>query len=107
MTMSEANTIDIVAHNKETGKLLLVMTEHRTWDNVSKMHKQLFRKANTYVQFALSENFKENFPGFSPADVVIKLDCACEPGKDTLIYFQQIQKGLQKYGMGFEFEVCS
>ncbi len=107
MTMSEANTIDIIARNKETGKLLLVMTEHRPWEDLKQMHEQLLRKANTYVGFVLSERFQREFPSYPAANVIIKLDCVCEPGKDSLLFFRQLQKGIQKYGIGFEYEVCS
>jgi hypothetical protein len=63
-------------------------------------------KANAYAGYVLSEQFAAQRPGLKPQDVVVKLDCACEPDADTVAFFRQVERGLARYGIGFEYEVC-
>src|SRR5262245_4927916 len=104
--MSDPDTIDIVADDPETGKLLLVMTEHRPWRKEAQMHKEFHAKANAHAQYVCSEQFSKDHPGLKPSDVIVKLDCAHEPGSKTMAFFEEISRGLAQYGIGFEYEVC-
>jgi hypothetical protein len=78
--MSNPNTIDIIATDPETGKLLLVMTEDRPW-NSAVLHQQFLAKVNVYLNYVLSDQFVEDQPGFGPTKVIIKLDAQSHPGK--------------------------
>jgi hypothetical protein len=105
MGMANADTIDIVAMDRTRGKLLLVMTEHRRW-NGERMRTQLHYKTNTYARHALGAQFTHDHPGLTAKDVIIKLDCAHRPGQKTLTFIEWLRKGLARYGIGFEYEVC-
>ena len=103
--MSNPNTIDIIAEDPETGKLLLVMTEDRPWKSAV-LHQQFLAKANAYANYVLSESFSQDQPGFTPQQVIIKLDCAHAPGESTLAVFNQARQELQRHGIDFQYEVC-
>ena len=77
--MANPNKIDIIATDRKTGKLLLVMTEHRAWDG-EPMRKQFHAKASAYADYVLSEQFAKDRPNLTQKDVIVKLDCACAQG---------------------------
>jgi hypothetical protein len=106
MGMSNPNTIDLIARDKETGKLLLVMTEHRPWDDEEVMHRDFHAKANAYAQFVLGDQFRSRYPQLTPGDVIVKLDCQHTPGENTQAFFERIRQGLHRYGLDFRYEVC-
>jgi len=101
--MSDPSTIDIVAHDPETGKLLLVMTEHRPWNQT--MNAEFRAKLNTYVHYLRSEQFAKDHPGLKPSDVIVKLDCAHVPGSNTLAFFEQVRGELAQQGIELRHEV--
>ncbi|HMF18478.1 MAG TPA: DUF6572 domain-containing protein [Gemmataceae bacterium] len=103
--MSDPNTIDIVVTDPETGKLLLVMTEDRPWKGAA-LQQQFLAKVNAYANYVLAPEFAQEQPGYTPNKVIIKLDCAHQPGKDALLVFDQARVELQKHGIDFEYEVC-
>lgn len=106
MTMSDSTAIDMIVMDEENDKLILIMTEHRSWDNhLAQMHQEFVAKANNYVRYVLSDDFASKYPNLTPKDVVIKLDCAHTPGETTVAYFEQVQQELKKHRIGFEYEV--
>lgn len=104
MSMAEPGMIDIVANDRQTGKLLLVMTKHRPWNGKS-MFDEFRAKLESYVGYALSDQFRSDHPDRKPGDVIIKLDCACPPDAAMRECFGEVPSKLKKFGIGFVYEV--
>jgi len=104
MAMAEHGTIDIVVRDPKTGKLLLVMTEDRPWDD-SAMLDEFLTKLGTYISYAVSDQFRIDHPDFKSTDVVIKLDCAHSPNDPMKECFADVPSKLRDFGIGFEYEV--
>lgn len=102
--MANPFSIDLVAKDPKRRKLLLIITEHRRWGG-KRMQKQFRTKAEAYANYVLSEEFRREYPQLSPNDVVVKLDCAYPPDRETCAIFKDTEAALQEHGMGFEYEV--
>ncbi len=105
MTMSDPDRIDIVATDKERGKLLLVMTEHRPWTGAAEVQKQLRAKALSYAGYVMNGGLARDHPQQKPEDVIIQLVCRQAPGPKDLAFFDQIREELKQYGLAFEYQV--
>src|SRR5262249_10681308 len=97
------NTIDIVAHDSERHKLLLVMTEERTWNTVTNF--EVLAKVATYRSYALSDELAEDNPGFTARDVVFKIVCNFPPSPKALELFEKLRAELREVNLELEWEV--
>ena len=107
MPMSEPNRIDISAVDNERGKLLLVITEHRPWDDSGEMDKQFRAKVQAYTDYLRSPLFAERHPGRGHQDVIIQLGCRVAPSEHALALFERTRHDLQKQRVGFEHQVMA
>jgi hypothetical protein len=107
MPMSEPNRIDISAEDTERGKLLLVITEHRPWDDSGLMDNQFEAKVQAYTDYIRSPVFAERHPGRGPHDVIIQLGCRVPPSEHALALFERTRQDLQRQGIGFEHQVMA
>ncbi len=105
MPMSEPNRIDITAKDSERGKLLLVITEHRPWDDPGLMHKQFQAKVKAYTDYIRGPQFAQDHPGLGPQDVIILMGCRVAPAESALALFERARQELQRQGIGFEYQV--
>lgn len=104
MAMKEPGVIDIIATDPKSGKFLLVMTEDRPWNDRA-MLDAFIAKVETYIGYAISDQFKNAYPLKRTTDIVIKLDCAYPPNDPMKECFAEIRSTLEELGIGFEYEV--
>jgi hypothetical protein len=105
MPMSEPNRIDIASEDPERGKLLLVITEHRPWDDSGLMDQQFRAKIKAYTDYIRGPQITNSHPGFGPHDVIIQLGCRVAPSARALALFEQARQELARHGIGFEYVV--
>jgi hypothetical protein len=105
--MAEPNRIDISAEDTERGKLLLVITEHRPWDDSGLMDKQFHAKVQAYTHYLRGPQFADRHPGWTPQDVIIQLGCRVPPSEHALAMFERTRQELQKQGIGFEHQILA
>jgi hypothetical protein len=105
--MSEPNRIDISAEDAERGKLLLVITEHRPWDDSGLMDQQFHAKVQAYTDYLRSPLFAERHPRWQPQDVIIQLGCRVPPSEHALALFERTRQELHKLGIGFEHQILT
>ncbi|MDX1764172.1 MAG: DUF6572 domain-containing protein [bacterium] len=101
--MSDATTIDYVARDDASGKLVLIIKEDRPWDDIRTMHRQLKSKIDTYYQYIMDPDFGREYSGTTPRDVVITLLCLCAPGPQSIQFFQYVRAVLAEDEIGFNY----
>lgn len=103
--LSNPATIDIVGHDEQRHKLLLVMTEERPWNTVNKF--EVLAKVATYRNYALSEQLANENPGFTARDVVLKIVCNFPPSPKALELFEKLRMELREANLELEWEVLT
>jgi hypothetical protein len=103
--MAEPDRIDITSEDAERGKLLLVITEHRPWDDSGEMDRQFRAKVQAYTDYLRSPHFAQRHPKWTPQDVVIQMGLRVPPSAHGLALFERTRQELQKQGIGFEHQV--
>jgi len=105
--MSDPSRIDIIVNGDETCKLMLVMTEHRKWDEDPNMAKQFFEKARTYLGWVQSEGFRKEHPGIETKNVVIELACKHEPSEEVITLMGRMNEATEgKSGVRFRYRTA-
>jgi len=78
MPLEDPDVIDIVGR-QANGSPLLVITDSGITSHPDARLKALLAKLNAYVRYVDSDDFKREYPGCRPSDVLIRVMCATEP----------------------------
>jgi hypothetical protein len=73
------SVIDVIAHDRKTGEVVLVMNEPNEWDNSDEQLLSLQERFNTYVSFLLDGEMAEAHPEFAGKPARIELRCVHMP----------------------------
>jgi hypothetical protein len=71
--------IDVIAEDKKTGEIVLMMNEPNEWDGSDEQLLALQERFNAYVSFVLDGEMAEAHPEFTGKQVRIELRCAHMP----------------------------
>ncbi len=83
MGLDNPDTIDLTTKSLpgDECRLGLYVVETDVTRDEAKRYEMLVRKLGTYAEFVVSEEFAREFPGITPADVLIRVLCASQPGE--------------------------
>ena len=76
--------VDVIAEDKRTGEVVLVMNEPNEWDGSDEQLLALQERFNAYVSFLLDGEMAETHPELAGKPARIKLRCAHMPDARTL-----------------------
>jgi hypothetical protein len=71
--------VDVIAEDKRTGEVVLVMNEPNEWDGSDEQLLALQERFNAYVSFLLDGEMAETHPELAGKPARIKLRCAHMP----------------------------
>ena len=74
MSVSESDVIDMIGTDRETGDIVLTVSDHLGWGEDSKEHiAALQRKLERYVDFVQSGQIHEEYPQAAGRRVIIQV----------------------------------
>jgi hypothetical protein len=76
--------IDLIAEDKKTGEVVLVMNEPEPWDGTDEQLLTLQERLNAYVSFLLDGEMAEAHPELAGKPTRIELRCALMPNTRAL-----------------------
>jgi len=94
--------LDALAHDANTGKVLMAMYETRPWEGEEKQLQQLEEKLNAYLSFALDGEMTEAFPHLSGCPLEIQLRTLHEPDEKAWGLIRRIREQLSFQDIAFE-----
>ena len=86
--------IDVIAEDKKTGEVLLVMNELEPWDGTDEQLLSLQERFNAYVSFLLDGEMAEAHPELAGKPTRIELRCAHIPDGRALEFLGHIHDQL-------------
>ncbi len=72
--------VDLITHDRERDEVVLAILEGRPWSGGEEQLQQLEDKLNAYFGYVLDGFLVRDYPQYLGVPVVIRLDCAAEPG---------------------------
>jgi uncharacterized protein DUF6572 len=76
--------VDVIAEDKRTGEVVLVMNEPNEWDGSDEQLLALQERFNAYVSFLLDGEMAESHPELTGKPARIELRCANMPDASAL-----------------------
>jgi len=74
----------VIAEDKKTGEVVLVMNQHNEWDGSNEQLLVLQERFNAYVSFLLDGEMESDHPELAGKPARIEMRCAHMPDSRTL-----------------------
>jgi len=94
--------VDVIAEDKRTGEVVLVMNEPNEWNSSDEQLLGLQERFNAYVSFLLDGEMEEAHPELAGKRARIELRCAHTPDARTLELLGLIHDHLAFQELGLE-----
>jgi hypothetical protein len=103
MTVENSKSIDFVGVERESGDVVLTVSNHLEW---SCDHLPLLQaKLNAYIVFVESGELIETYKAATGRKVRIDVACRFEPDEAGRRFLAQVKTALSEIGIGFRYVV--
>lgn len=94
--VENVGVIDVIAEDRKSGEVVLMMNEPREWVNSPERYFQLQEKVNTYVSFILDGEMAEHYSHLMDKPKVLQLNAAFQPDPETMRFLQLVKDQMRK-----------
>ena len=101
MSVEESSVVDVIGIERDSGKVILTVSDHLDWSRQDEHEQKLQDKLNTYLRFIESGELLESYPAAKGRDPVIEVVTRVEPSPGGLQFLQRVAEIVQ--GAGIEF----
>ena len=103
MAVDQLKKIDIIGVDKETGEVILTITDHLEWDEQNE-HLLVFQeKLNSYLAFIESGELLESYPDARGRKPVISVVALYHPNEVANTFLERVRGVVEGAGFGFRF----
>ncbi len=105
MTIENDKTIDAIGVERSSGMVILTITDHLDWSNVSYHTECLKQKFEFYVNAVLTGLLLQHYPNAIGRDVCIDLLCKFSPNTKGLANISKLAQDIVRSSIRFRAQV--
>jgi hypothetical protein len=105
VSVEETDLIDIIGINRETGHVILTISDHLDWLNSTAHQLILQKKFNSYLAFVESGEISREYPDAKDRTVVFRVVFQTPPDKEGQAFLMRAAKVIESAGFALETEV--
>lgn len=103
MSIEQADVIDAIGVDKETGQVVLTISDHLEWGDDHLLLLQ--EKINLYMSFVEGGELADVYPDAKGCQVSISVVCKYHPDLNGKNFLSKVSSIIEQAGMGFSFRV--
>lgn len=105
MSVEDRDVVDILSIDKQTGDVVLTVSDHLDWYDSLAHQETLQTKLNRYLAFIESGELIESYPNAKGRSVIIKVAVKFPPDASGLEFLSRAESVVTSAGIGFRHEV--
>jgi hypothetical protein len=105
MTVEQTKVIDIISLDKQTGQVILTVSDHLEWDDGTRHQEILQAKLNTYLAFIESGEILEKYPDAVERTIAFEVVLKFKPDLEGRAFLGRAQKVIENAGCVFRCSV--
>lgn len=105
MSVNDAKVIDAIGVDKETGSVVLEISDHLEWNNEHLFLLQ--EKLNTYLAFVESGELLESYPDAENRDVWINIMCKFPLTEEAESFVEKVRGIVETVGINLKYKVLT
>jgi hypothetical protein len=105
MSVEQPDIVDIVSIDRETGKVILTISDHLDWSDSTTHQELLQRKLNSYLAFVESGEIFEQYPNAKGRPVVFEVVFQIPPDEEGLAFLDRARQVIESAGFELRHKV--
>ena len=105
MAVTDSNKIDFIGLDKESGKVILTISDHLNWEDEENHLVILQEKLNTYISFIESEEVHIEYPESIRRQLQIDIKFKFKPTTNANDFMQKVKDVLSSISVDFSTSV--
>jgi uncharacterized protein DUF6572 len=107
MSVDQSKIIDLIGVEKESGDVLLTISDHLDWSDTRTHQRILQDKLNTYLAFIESGEIFQSYPDSKNRRAAINLALKYEPDDEGRNFLNKARVAIEAAGFIFRYEIPS
>ncbi|WP_044421620.1 DUF6572 domain-containing protein [Pseudomonas syringae group genomosp. 3] len=103
MSIEQIGIVDAIGVDKETGKVVLTISDHLEWNSEHLLLLQ--EKLNLYIGFVENGELLEVYPDSKGREVIVNVNCKYPPDVRGMEFLSRVGSVVKQAGIGFSFQV--
>ncbi|GFZ30406.1 hypothetical protein CSC2_09320 [Clostridium zeae] len=99
MSVLEKDKIDAIGINKDSSRIILMISDHLSWDKEHEHLILLQEKVNSYINFIEDKQFKVIYPNIDISEYTIEIHFKYSITKNCYKFLEVVNKKLNKLGI--------
>lgn len=105
MSIEETSVVDAIGSNENGDDVVLLISDHWSWDDENDHLVMLQEKINTYIRFYECGELYKKYPSFLGRKVIIKIDFKYNVPDRLSWFIDQVRSIVEPIGLGIEYDV--
>lgn len=105
MSIEQVGVVDAIGVDKETGQVVLTISDHLEWNDEHLLLLQ--EKLNLYIGFVESGELLDVYPDSKGREVFINVICKYPPNVSGKDFLSRVGAIVERVGVRFAFQVSS
>jgi uncharacterized protein DUF6572 len=105
MTVEQTKVIDIISLDKQTGQVILTVSDHLDWKDSTRHQEILQAKLNAYLAFVESGEILTRYPDAMERTVLFKVVLKFKPDAEGRAFLHRAETVIEKAGFVFTCKV--
>ncbi|QTH15026.1 DUF6572 domain-containing protein [Pseudomonas corrugata] len=103
MSIEQTDVIDAIGVDKETGEVVLTISDHLEWDDAHLLLLQ--EKINLYIGFVEAGELEDAYPNARGRKISINVVCKYSPNLRAKGFLSRVGPIVEQAGVKFSFQV--
>ncbi len=105
MSLEQSETIDLLSFDKESGNVVLTVSDHIDWQDSAGHQRMLQAKLNTYLAFVEGGQLLIEKPEAKGRRVIFTIVFKFRPDRDGRAFLERVADVIQSAGFAFSWEL--
>jgi hypothetical protein len=105
MSVDQLDVVDVVSIDKETGHVVLTISDHLDWSDTTAHQTTLQAKFNKYLAFVESDEILSRYPDAKGRPVAIKVVFKYRPDEDGSRFLARAREVIESAGFTLRHEL--
>jgi hypothetical protein len=105
MTVEQTKVIDIISLDKQTGQVILTVSDHLEWNDGTRHQEILQAKLNAYLAFVESGEILKKYPDAVERTILFKVVLKFSPDSEGRAFLHRAREVIEKAGFAFMCDV--
>jgi hypothetical protein len=105
MSIEQLDTVDIISEDKESGAVVLTISDHLDWSDGIRHQTLLQAKLNKYLAFVESGEIVESYPKAKGRPLIFNIAFKFKPDPEGRKFLSKVKEIIESAGVGFRSEI--